>query len=59
MKKTLIVALGAILAAGGAQAAKDTLSLGMVLEPPILDPTGGAAAAIREVVYQNSFEGLT
>ncbi len=39
--------------------AKDTLTLGMVLEPPGLDPTAGAAAAIREVVYANVFEGLT
>ena len=39
--------------------ARDTLSLGMVLEPPSLDPTSGAASAIREVTYQNVFEGLT
>jgi peptide/nickel transport system substrate-binding protein len=31
----------------------------MQLEPPNLDPTGGAAAAIDEVVYANIFEGLT
>ncbi|MHA1552875.1 MAG: ABC transporter substrate-binding protein [Alphaproteobacteria bacterium] len=31
----------------------------MQLEPPMLDPTGGAAAAIDEVVYANIFEGLT
>ena len=30
-----------------------------VLEPPHLDPTAGAAAAIDEVVYANMFEGLT
>jgi peptide/nickel transport system substrate-binding protein len=40
-------------------AAKDTLNIGMVLEPPHLDPTGGAAAAIDEVVYSNLFQGLT
>ncbi|MGI9434160.1 MAG: ABC transporter substrate-binding protein, partial [Geminicoccaceae bacterium] len=39
--------------------AKDTIRLGMVLEPPHLDPTAGAAAAIDEVVYANVFEGLT
>ena len=39
--------------------AKDTLTMGMVLEPPHLDPTAGAAAAIDEVVYANIFEGLT
>jgi peptide/nickel transport system substrate-binding protein len=43
----------------GTATAKDTLTLGMVLEPPNLDPTGGAAAAIDEVVYANIFEGLT
>ena len=37
----------------------DTISLGMVLEPPNLDPTAGAAAAIDEVTYANIFEGLT
>ncbi|MBX7146670.1 MAG: ABC transporter substrate-binding protein [Alphaproteobacteria bacterium] len=35
------------------------LTVGMVLEPPNLDPTAGAAAAIDEVVYANVFEGLT
>jgi peptide/nickel transport system substrate-binding protein len=30
-----------------------------VLEPPHLDPTAGAAAAIDEIVYANVFEGLT
>lgn len=40
-------------------ATNDTLTLGMVLEPPNLDPTAGAAAAIDEVVYANLFEGLT
>ncbi|MEZ5934390.1 MAG: ABC transporter substrate-binding protein [Alphaproteobacteria bacterium] len=39
--------------------AKDGINLGMVLEPPHLDPTAGAAAAIDEVVYANVFEGLT
>jgi peptide/nickel transport system substrate-binding protein len=35
------------------------ITIGMVLEPPNLDPTAGAAAAIDEVVYANLFEGLT
>ncbi|CAM2979169.1 peptide/nickel transport system substrate-binding protein [Paracoccus aminovorans] len=42
-----------------AQAAQDAITLAMVLEPPNLDPTGNAAAAIDEVVYANLFEGLT
>lgn len=45
--------------AGNAIAAKSTITIGMQLEPPNLDPTGGAAAAIDEVVYANIFEGLT
>jgi peptide/nickel transport system substrate-binding protein len=40
-------------------APKDTLTLGMVLEPPTLDPTSGAASAIREVTYANIYQGLT
>jgi len=32
--------------------------LGITLEPPHLDPTAGAAAAIDEVTYANIFEGL-
>jgi peptide/nickel transport system substrate-binding protein len=40
-------------------AAKETIILGMALEPPHLDPTAGAAAAIDEIVYANIFEGLT
>lgn len=39
--------------------ARDTITLGMVLEPPTLDPTAGAAAAIDEITYSNLFEGLT
>jgi peptide/nickel transport system substrate-binding protein len=35
------------------------ITIGMQLEPPNLDPTGGAAAAIDEVVYANLYEGLT
>lgn len=45
--------------AGTAMAARTDITIGMQLEPPNLDPTGGAAAAIDEVVYANIFEGLT
>jgi peptide/nickel transport system substrate-binding protein len=58
MSRYLAAALAATLLGGAAQA-KDTLTLAMVLEPPILDPTAGAAAAIKEVTYANIFEGLT
>src|SRR5262249_13203272 len=37
---------------------KDSVVLGMALEPPGLDPTTGAAAAIGEVVHYNILEGL-
>lgn len=47
------------LSASTALAAPDAITLGMVLEPPNLDPTAGAAAAIDEVVYANLYEGLT
>lgn len=46
-----------LLAAAPLAAAE--IRLGMVLEPPHLDPTAGAAAAIGEIVYQNVFQGLT
>lgn len=37
----------------------DTVTLGLVLKPPHLDPTAGAAAVIDEVTHLNVFEGLT
>ncbi|ADZ71305.1 ABC transporter substrate-binding protein [Polymorphum gilvum] len=42
-----------------AEAARTDVVLGVRLEPPHLDPTAGAAAAIDEVVFINVFEGLT
>ena len=48
------------LAWGGlALAAKDAVVLGMVLEPPGLDPTSAPSAAIGEIVHYNVLEGLT
>jgi peptide/nickel transport system substrate-binding protein len=53
-------ALGLVaLAAGRAEAQRKDLVIGLALEPPHLDPTAGAAAAIDEVTYRNVFEGLT
>ena len=43
----------------GMALARDDITIGMVLEPPNLDPTSGAAAAVDEIVYANIFEGLT
>lgn len=60
MTKTLrLSACVLALTAGAALAQQTTITIGMQLEPPMLDPTGGAAAAIDEVVYSNIFEGLT
>ena len=42
-----------------AQSRRDSVVLGMVLEPPGLDPTSGAAAAIGEIVHYIVLEGLT
>ena len=56
---SLVVFTGVLITSSSAMAAKNSLTLGMVLEPPHLDPTAGAAAAIDEVVYANVFEGLT
>jgi peptide/nickel transport system substrate-binding protein len=55
----LAAALLVGVAPGAALAQKTGVTIGMQLEPPNLDPTGGAAAAIDEVVYANVFEGLT
>ena len=49
----------ALIASAGLASAKDTLTIGMVLEPPGLDPTSAPAAAIGSVTHYNIFEGLT
>ena len=56
---TSLIAAALLATAGAAQAAKTTLTLGLPLEPPMLDPTANTASAIREVTYANLFEGLT
>lgn len=54
------LALSLGIAAGSAQAqANRALVIGMALEPPLLDPTINAAAAIAEVTQLNVYEGLT
>jgi len=63
----MVLAVSAVLATPLAMAptalaagAKDSVTIGMVLEPaPGLDPTTAAAAAIGEVTHYNIFEGLT
>ena len=57
---TLFSAAAVTLAtANFAYSARTDLVIGVVLEPPHLDPTAGAAGAIDEIVYANIFEGLT
>ncbi|MDZ7812281.1 MAG: ABC transporter substrate-binding protein [Ideonella sp.] len=45
--------------AAHAQSGKTSAVIGMVLEPPGLDPTVAPAAAIGEIVHLNVLEGLT
>ncbi len=65
MKRTLksvlaVAALAVTALAAPAFAQRSDINIAMQLEPPSLDPTtGGAAAAIRSVTYDNIFEGLT
>ena len=54
-----LAALAALPLAAQAQAKKDSVVLGMTLEPTGLDPTTAPAAAIGEVVHYNVLEGLT
>ena len=42
-----------------AQAAKDSINIAMTLEPPGLDPSTGAAAAIAQITLYNIYENLT
>jgi peptide/nickel transport system substrate-binding protein len=58
-KSVIAAAVVALASSTAAMAARTDLVLGMPLEPPHLDPTAGAAAAIDEVLYANVFEGLT
>ena len=59
MSRRLAVFAAALLAGVSSAYAKDSVVIGMGLEPPGLDPTTGAAAAIGEIVHYNILEGLT
>jgi peptide/nickel transport system substrate-binding protein len=37
---------------------KDTITIGVAVEPPHMDPSSHVAGTIREIVYGNVFEGL-
>ena len=58
MKKSLLTASAIALISSVAVAQTD-ITVAIQLEPPNLDPTGGAAQAIDSVLYSNVFEGLT
>ena len=55
---SLIFAFLLLLAPATAFADDGTLTVGLQLEPPTLDPTSGAAAAIKDVAFRTMFEGL-
>ncbi len=63
MRRTflLLASVGvALMASAGLASAKDSVTVGMVLEPaPGLDPTTAPAAAIGQITHYNIFEGLT
>src|SRR3984957_10217545 len=56
--RVLVAASAALIASTAFAAPKDSVTIGMALEPPGLDPTTGAAAAIGEITHYNIFEGL-
>ena len=53
------LAASTMLAPAHAQGKKDSVVIGMTLEPPGLDPTAGAASAIAEITLYNIYETLT
>lgn len=58
--RSIVFAASSTLALmAGAALAKDSVTIGLQLEPPHLDPTSAAAGAIDQVLYSNVFEGLT
>ena len=54
-----LAAIVSLPASALAQSRKDSMTLGMALEPPGLDPTAGAASAIAEITQYNIYETLT
>lgn len=59
LRLCLLAILMALLPLSVQAAPRDTLRVGLQLEPPNLDPTSGAATATDDVVYATIFEGLT
>jgi peptide/nickel transport system substrate-binding protein len=54
----LLLTVLQVLPARAAGGVAGSITIGMQLEPPILDPTASPAAAISEALYGNVFEGL-
>ena len=57
MRRFLLATSALVLMSG--PVLSDSLTIGITLEPPHLDPTAGAAGAIDDVTYANVFESLT
>ena len=57
--RLLVSAAFALVVSAGLALAKDSVTIGMVLEPPGLDPTTAPAAAIGQITHYTIFEGLT
>jgi ABC-type transport system substrate-binding protein len=59
-RRSIVVFAAPLLAPLPAAAAQtDRIVVGMVLEPPHLDPTQSPAAPIKEILYASVMEGLT
>lgn len=56
---TKLISASVLALSAGMAAAQTDITVAIQLEPPNLDPTGGAAQAIDSVLYSNVFEGLT
>lgn len=56
---TKLLSASVIALSAGMASAQTDITVAIQLEPPNLDPTGGAAQAIDSVLYSNVFEGLT
>ena len=53
-----LVAIASSVTSPALAQSKETITLGVALEPPHMDPSSHVAGTIREVVYANVFEGL-
>ena len=56
---TKLLSASVLALSAGMACAQTDITVAIQLEPPNLDPTGGAAQAIDSVLYSNVFEGLT